>query len=612
MKSGTKKIVRLLSFLILIVMGLNITGCATPENGPIDESGKAEDTRQLNEFEYTSLHLAATDDYNRSFTAADSENKSRYVGIFYFLTLGYHSNHSGIYDISKITEYGKNIEAFFRDTPASPVGAAHFWGEPIWGYYRSEDPWVITKQVEMLTMAGLDFIALDVSNMVLYETTVDTLLKILLQFQRQGWKVPQVWFYCNQQKASEMDDKAVIKQVYQRWYTQEQYKNLWFAPNGKALITQGWNTTWNQNDPLEKQIAETFEFRLRQWPTEAVNDNGIPWIEFVYPQPVHNGWMNVSVAQHAKTVAFSDREKNWGRGYDFEKGVNNSEKFREGINFDQQWKTVYEAGDNVQYVFITGWNEWVAEKMIYNGRIQTVDQFDEEYSRDIEPCMNGFADNVYMQMIQNIRKWKYSSAVAYKNPSVTINVSSFDSAQWDSVKTVFRDFEGDAIARDWYSFDGSFSYVDTTNRNDIVRTSVCRDQTYLYFRVETKEKITERAENDTKWMNIMIKTSASENRGIFGYEYFINRDIVGHKTSVQKFNGDSYIDLGTGDVYVHDNVMQVRVKLADLGLTGNDYAIEFKVTDNIKKPTDVLSYYSTGDSAPIGRFGYSFGYREEK
>lgn len=208
MRKSADKIVRVLAFLIAMLMAIGLFGCSA---NAVDESDKKDDVRDLNEFEYTALNLGASDDYDRSFTACDTENRSRYVGIFFFLTLGYHSNHSGIYDISKITDYGRDIDAFFSNTEDSPVGAAHFWGEPIWGYYRSDDPWVITKQVEMLTMAGLDFIALDVSNMVLYENTVDTLLEILLRFQEQGWSVPKVWFYCNQQSAETMDDKEVIK-----------------------------------------------------------------------------------------------------------------------------------------------------------------------------------------------------------------------------------------------------------------------------------------------------------------------------------------------------------------------------------------------------------------
>lgn len=202
MRNNAKKAFKLIVFLTAIIMATNLIGCSERPHSvsdggnasSFDENSKADDLRNLDEFEYTKLSLSATDDYGRTLKPSDSEDKSRYVGIFFFLTLGYHANHSGIYDISKITDYGENIPAFFQNTAESPVGAAHFWGEPVWGYYRSDDPWVITKQVEMLTMAGLDFIALDVSNMILYEDTVDTLLEILLRFQQQGWDVPRVWF----------------------------------------------------------------------------------------------------------------------------------------------------------------------------------------------------------------------------------------------------------------------------------------------------------------------------------------------------------------------------------------------------------------------------------
>ena len=54
--------------------------------------------------------------------------------------------------------------------------------------------------------------------------------------------------------------------------------------------------------------------------------------------------------------------------------------------------------------------------------------------------------------------------------------------------------------------------------------------------------------------------------------------------------------------------MQVRVRLSDLGMSAEDYYMEFKVTDNIQKESDFLSLYSTGDAAPIGRLSYTYGY----
>ena len=36
-------------------------------------------------------------------------------------------------------------------------------------------------------------------------------------------------------------------------------------------------------------------------------------------------------------------------------------------------------------------------------------------------------------------------------------------------------------------------------------------------------------------------------------------------------------------------------------------AIEFKVSDNVTNYDDIMDYYVTGDSAPIGRLSFSYG-----
>ena len=43
----------------------------------------------------------------------------------------------------------------------------YFWDEPIYGFYRSDDVWVIRKQAELLTAAGVDVIFTDNSNATL-------------------------------------------------------------------------------------------------------------------------------------------------------------------------------------------------------------------------------------------------------------------------------------------------------------------------------------------------------------------------------------------------------------------------------------------------------------
>ena len=167
------------------------------ETDPAPSVERIPDDRNLTAAQYSVLNVSGTDDFGRVITPVDGKvNADRYVGMFYFLTLGQHSNHTGIYDINKITfdsTYHKAFTAF--DTFITPVGSAHFWGEPVWGYYHSCDAWVMRKQIEMLTMAGVDFLVLDTSNNVLYENVTKILYDLLLEYQAQGWDVPKVVYY---------------------------------------------------------------------------------------------------------------------------------------------------------------------------------------------------------------------------------------------------------------------------------------------------------------------------------------------------------------------------------------------------------------------------------
>ena len=54
--------------------------------------------------------------------------------------------------------------------------------------------------------------------------------------------------------------------------------------------------------------------------------------------------------------------------------------------------------------------------------------------------------------------------------------------------------------------------------------------------------------------------------------------------------------------------MLIVVPLAALGLSANSVSFEFKVADNVTDYTDIMDYYVTGDSAPIGRLRYAYGY----
>ena len=123
-------------------------GDTEPETEPEPTVERVPDDRDLTAAQYSVLNITGTDDFGRVISPVDGKvNADRYVGMFYFLTLGQHSNHTGIYDINKITFDSTYHDAFTRfDTFITPVGSAHFWGEPVWGYYHSCDAWVLSFQ----------------------------------------------------------------------------------------------------------------------------------------------------------------------------------------------------------------------------------------------------------------------------------------------------------------------------------------------------------------------------------------------------------------------------------------------------------------------------------
>ena len=151
-------------------------------------------------------------------------------------------------------------------------------------------------------------------------------------------------------------------------------------------------------------------------------------------------------------------------------------------------------------------------------------------------------------------------------------------------------------------------YEDYSGVNDIAEVAVLVDNNNLYFRITCADNITSYSSNTKNWMNILIKTADGGSN--IGYQYVINRMIntSTNESGIFKISGTSATAVGMGKVYVLDNVMQVSVPLTTLGLTPQNFRIEFKVADGVVNPLlDILNYYKYGDVAPIGRLSYVFG-----
>ena len=574
-------------------------------------------------------------------------DRERFVGLFYWMWISntnyYYHN---IFDCTKLMSTEEGAAAFWNIDPSnaayqqlSQIGAFHFTNEPLYGYYNSSDPWVITRHMELFILAGIDFIFLDTSNSLIYDEDIRgsqfegvvkapsyTLLDTMLELYEKGWDVPKVVFLTNTRSGER------VEEIRRAFYDSGKYEALWFKPDGvRPMIiatteqNDGASDTWgdvNKFVPVSAADQLYFDVKETQWPNKGSKPNGFPWISNRAPQTYHeeSKAISVSVAQHGN-LGFTDMIDRNSRGYNY-KEQKVEENWQLGQNFENQWDTVFsleEKGKDVTFVNVTGWNEWVGMKFgNLDSKAVMVDNFYGQYTRDIEPDKTLYQDTTLLQLTRNLRKFKYEPA-AETYLWKTKTVRAFE--DFEDVPAVYVDFEGDALARDYWSFDvkptGPY-YTDATDRNDILETRVVHDGTNLYFLVTTKEDVTAYESGDN-WMNILIKTEAStEDNSFAGYNFAVNRAPDGNTTSVEKSTGGwNWESAGAAELLVEGNRMMITVPLSTLGLSADNVKFSFKVSDNVQKPSwfaaedaehDILHYYATGDSAPLGRYSYSYGY----
>ncbi|HWH68425.1 MAG TPA: hypothetical protein VNT26_03530, partial [Candidatus Sulfotelmatobacter sp.] len=166
----------------------------------------------------------ATDGLGRTLPGAEvcgAPRPGKVVGIFYFLWL---EGKGPVYDLTKLLAKDPAKPAY------GPPGAFHFWGEPLFGYYRSDDEWVIRRHASLLADAGIDVVIFDVTNGFTYDNTYLALCRVFTELRRQGLRTPQIAFI-----AHSGSDK-VVRSLYQNFYAKNLYPDLWFRWQGRPLF----------------------------------------------------------------------------------------------------------------------------------------------------------------------------------------------------------------------------------------------------------------------------------------------------------------------------------------------------------------------------------------
>ncbi len=579
----------------------------------------------------------ATDDVGRttpvgSDTAAPGDKK---VGIFYFM---WHNatkqGQNPLFDHTAAYLSG-GVDAVWDLIPQGNLGFAHYWAQPYFGYYNSDDEWVIRKHGYMLAEAGVDFIYVDATNGIIYEHNLETLLRVWSEMRTEGYQVPQICFHCGN---TDSLAAASLNFLWNKYYSTGKYADMWFLWDDKPLIFFPDSLKRTLSDEMNEFFTarQSWAFTTDGWYTSKDGKGRWAWAD-MYPQSpglspegeveqmvvMCGFWANGSAGtnggrSYTKKNGIPDYEGDWEFGYAL---MNTTSGL--GLAFQEHFDYAMEVDPPL--IMITGWNEWWAGRwgggsgnpaqgqMICNEyRVNQsipkyqwyyVDAFNTEYSRDIEPMTGGFNDNYFYQMVQNIRKYKGSRAQEAAFEQWAIDIKG-DLGQWYIVGPEYRDYGGDTVDRDHFSYVGDFRYVNTSGRNDFVTCKVSSDADNLYFYAECAADIT--APEGTNWMNLFIDADCNSETGWYGYDFIINRSQKDGKVSVEKFVGKDtweFETVGRAEYDLRGNVLQIKIARS---LINPGDTFDFKWADNSVSDGNVMQFLDLGDAAPNDRFNYRY------
>lgn len=563
------------------------------------------------------------------------------------LAMFYWTWHIGRPEVKNINNLTEQYPEASHNYTHSIWGNGNFqgsWNESIYGYYESTDTWVSRRHAELLANAGVDVVFADNTNATItHRDGYQTLFQTWSAAMDDGVLTPKVSFLLPFSAGS--DTVSQVKDIYNDVYRAGDYHNLWFYWEDKPLL-MGYGESLNQNNVTEKEMANFFTWRPGM-PSYNVTKKQVGnwgWLS-VYPQAVHYAderdkragvaeQMTVGVAVNhnyeLNILTGMNGNNVIGRSYtsDFKDRyqVDGKEASKWGYNFAEQFTYALEVDPKV--IFVTGWNEWAMARMqSYNESASSVvtnvffDQYNNEFSRDLEPTKGELKDHYYYQLVNFVRQYKGVRPIPTPSMQATVDITA-DNTQWSSVEPYYAAYIGNTHDREGEGW-GNLTYSEYSGRNDIIGAKVARDADNVYFYVECNEDIT--PYTDPLWMVLYIDAD-QENQGWETFDFVLNKTSpTATKAVLEKFTGNGYETetVGEVDYTVCGKYMQVKVPKSMLDLRGYDFTINFTWTDNVHDEADkgaygdenykytrfsgdIMDFYISGDVAPAGRFKYSF------
>ena len=538
-------------------------------------------------------------------------DKNCSIGMFYYIWHGMHQM------------AGKDVTELLKANPDNPDWGPEqtfHWGSKPWlGYYTAGNKYVVSKHLQMLVDAGVDFLFFDATNSFYYPTVVQTVMKEIDRREALGMKSPKLAFMVHSNAA------ATVENIYNAFYTDSKYDKYWYQYEGKPLLL---GNKAEISTTTVSGLMDRFTFRNSWAWMGGANVNEWAWLEF-YPQ--NPGWtyvynsvlgstvkkteqISVSVAQHATSKIGKSYHNGKQPTYD-KYGLCKETPY--GLYFQEQWNRAISV--HAPIVMVTQFNEWMAQRFVIRsesdygnirpgatpaiGESYFVDVYNAEFNRDLEPSSNPLIrDNYYLQLVSNARKYRGVNKIPVPTANISIDVNG-DFSQWNAESVEYRDDKGDTF------YSSAVQTTETLERtsNDIIVSKVTKDANNLYFYVKTMDALSDF--NTSKyWMRLLLNTDTCYTTGWGGYDYMIYKDASSGKYSLMKNvnNQFEWETLTTIDYKVSGNEMQLSIPKSALQMV-QDCDIDFKWADNITDNNpDIMTFISDGDVAPNGRFNYRY------
>ncbi|MBO5042702.1 MAG: hypothetical protein J6D87_07035 [Clostridia bacterium] len=534
--------------------------------------------------------------------------KDKYVGLFYLIWTDSVHGFSTDYDVTK---------AYACD-PEKPSlgnhGAFCWWAEPETGYHVSDDVWQIKRDMRYFAMAGIDFIYLDFTNGYIYEKSLRALLDTCLELRAAGQMTPYIVPWA----LAEADRNAPgygLVDIYEMFYKDERYADLWFYWEGKPLAMLKNDGKGGMSAFDSKELTDFFTFRISwpgyAWPGEEVGSGykfwGDGWLanfQYFYgytDDPQKSECVGIGGAGFATPGSGRSGHTYSQRQY-LDRFLETT-TMGEGIMLQENFEEMLQKNPETDVLIISRWNEWGAQNLNLLD-FGFCDQFNREYSRDIEPMKGGYTDNYFYQMCNIIRRFKGVLPPDTPSGKQTVDPNgSFD--QWQSVTPVFWDFEGDTEPRDEMDVTHTFRYQNFTGRNDIVESRITADEGMIYAYAKTAAPITSYKEGKN-WMLLFFDSDNNKSTGWEGYDFVVNYDVIDDTTTTLcAYKDGIWQEIGVVKYQVKDNEFMVAIPRSLLGLTNERFMLYFHWMDNVTDVYDLLSWFTTGDSAPERRNNYT-------